>query len=64
MLTSTMEPYMRRIDDHYEVYGLGMIFSHRQLWQAQIKLHYLTIAAGSSTESDWRDDRGRKNPDE
>jgi hypothetical protein len=63
MILSSMEPYMRKVGDLWEVHGGGMMFTHHQLWQAQIKLHWLTMAYGSSRELNWRDDQDRKKAD-
>ena len=60
MLPMLMEPYMRKVDDHFEVHGGGMMFIHRQHWQAQIKLHWLRTSHGSSTRSNLHDDLGNR----
>ena len=45
---------MRRMVAHtgeefWVVEGLGMLFAHRQRWQAEVKLHYLQSSVGVST---------------
>jgi hypothetical protein len=36
-------------EEFWVVEGLGMLFVHRQRWQAEVKLHYLQSSAGSTT---------------
>jgi len=54
LATIPMEPTMRMVLDAngvplWIVEGLGMVFSHRQQWQAEVKLHCLQSSAGVST---------------
>lgn len=39
-------------EEYWVVEGLGMVFVHRQRWQAEVKLHYLQSSAGVPTAKD------------